>query len=181
MAINQPDLTGDLTGGVRGGVPGGTDTATTPTTPSILQPGTGSLPVIPAVALQTRWRPESFQDFHQRLADNPLQAAWSLNRAIQQAYQNTTTLEAMIATRQSGAATVTGSRTGIPTGLKTVRQVQGSIDRGATAHNFWVSVVIGTVPGTIDIYVWQPTAAGNNTPIACTTATTVRWIADGSI
>lgn len=181
MPINVPDITGDNTGGIRTGVPGGTNTASTPVTPPILQSTTPINAVPYTQALQTRWRPESFRDFHIQLKSNPVAASATMDFAIRQAYQNMTTLESMIAARQSGAATVTGSRTNIPTGLSSVRQVQGSIDNGSTAHNFWCSVVVSKLPGCIDIYVWQPTAAGNNTPIACTSAVVVRWVADGSI
>jgi len=181
MAINQPDLTGDLTGGTRSGVPGGVNTPATPTVPAILQPGPGSLPIPPAIALQTRWRPQPFTDFHLQMKTNPVGASAAMDFAIRQAYQNTTVLETMIASRQSGAATITGSKVGIPTGLTTVRQVQGSIDNGSTAHNFYCSVVLSKLPGCIDIYVWQPTAVNNVTPIACTSAVVVRWVADGSI
>lgn len=82
---------------------------------------------------------------------------------------------------QSGSLSVTGSKTGIPTGLSTVQQAVASIDNGATAHNFWVSCNPSTATtGAIDVYVWMPTNSTTNTPIAATSAVTVRWWATGS-
>jgi len=81
----------------------------------------------------------------------------------------------------SGHETVTGSDTGLATGLATVAQVIASIDNGATATNFWVTARVNPVNHSlIDLFVWQPTAAGNNTPVACTTAVVVRWWVTGS-
>lgn len=80
----------------------------------------------------------------------------------------------------SGNLSVTGSKTGIATGLTTVTNATASINNGATATNFWVTCRPSpTVTGGIDIYVWKPTAAGDNTPIAATTAVTVHWTASG--
>lgn len=178
MAIVQPDLTGTDVDvgpiGVRNGVPGGAKTVTQIAT-------SAAKPSAPQKVVQATYAPGSFLDFHMQLEANPAQASRALDQAIRFAYDNTATLQAMMACRQSGSALVTGSIKNIPTGLSQVAQVQGSIDNGATAHNFWVSVVKGSTPGAVDIYVWQPTAAGNNTPIACTTPVTVRWIADGSL
>lgn len=161
--------------GVIGGVPGGTDTS----------PGgaitTASSPGSPQQLLQQRWRPPSLLDFHTQLNSNPLQASRNLDAAVQRAFMNTYTLESMIASTQFGSATITGKTLAIPTGLTTIKQCTGSIDNGATAHNFWVSVVKSQTPGAIDIYVWKPTAAGDNTPIAATTAVLVRWSATGTL
>lgn len=173
MGVSQPDLTGDGTG-TKGGVPGGTATVTQ-TTAAVTSPNA------PQKQVQTTWRPESFVDFHHRLRTNPDQLSRALDQAIRQAHNGLAMLNSMIACRQSGSAKVTGSVKNIPTGLSSVRQVQASIDNGATAHNFWVSAVISQTPGAVDLYVWQPTAANNTTPIAATTAVTVRWIADGSL
>lgn len=173
--VNVPDLSGDPTDGTRSGVTGGAITPSTPAAVIAAQPNS------PQKQLQTRWRPPTMLDFHAQLSKNPQQASRALDSAIQRAYQNDSQLENMIAATQFGQATVTGSSLSIPTGLATVSQVTVSIDQGATAHNFWVSGVISQQPGCIDIYVWQPTAAGNNTPIACTTAVIVRWSARGSL
>jgi len=81
---------------------------------------------------------------------------------------------------QSGTTTLTGSKLGIPTGLATVTRVTASQDAGATATNFIVSARVSkSVQGAIDIYIWQPTAVGDTTPIAATTACTVHWWATG--
>jgi hypothetical protein len=120
-------------------------------------------------------------DFHTQLQRNPTQASRALDFNIQQAYKNDSQLENMIACTQFGQTVVTGSQLSIPTGLLTVTAVTATIDNGATAHNFWVSAVISQQPGCIDIYVWKPTAAGNTTPIACTSAVTVRWSVRGTL
>lgn len=183
MAVNVPDLTGGDDGGSRGGVSGGPPTSGVPTGPAPPAAVAAAQPNSPAKALQTRWRPESFLNIH-TLLTNPAtapQAARSLDRAIQQAYQNDSQLENMAACTQFGKTVVTGSQKGIPTGLSTVSQVTVSVDNGATAHNFWVSGVISQQPGCIDIYCWQPTAAGNNTPIATTGALTIRWSVRGTL
>jgi len=81
---------------------------------------------------------------------------------------------------QSGSLSVKGSKTGIATGLSTVSHAVASVDNGATASAYTVSCRPSpTVTGGIDIYVWQPTAAGNTTPTAATSAVTVHWWATG--
>lgn len=175
MPVNVPNLTGDPTEGSKRGVPAGAATPTSPVAVSAAQSNS------PQKQLQTRWRPPSFVDFHQQMTRNPLQASRELDSAIQRAYTNDSQLENMIAATQVGQVTVTGSSLSVSTGLASVTQVTVSIDNGATAHNFWVSGTISQQPGCVDIYVWQPTAAGSNVPIACTSAVTVRWIARGSL
>jgi hypothetical protein len=82
---------------------------------------------------------------------------------------------------QSGTTQVTGSKTGVVTGLSSVLRVTASLDTGATATNFTVSARPSTtVRGAVDLYVWKPTAAGDTTPIAATTVTTVHWWATGT-
>lgn len=177
MGVGVPDITGGEgdDGGSKSGIPGGPTTPTAPVAVQSAQPGS------PQKALQTRWRPESLLDFHRHLATNPTHASRTLDFAIQRAFQNDSQLENMIAATQVGQAVVTGSSLSISTGLASVSQVTASVDQGATAHNFWVSATPSQQPGCIDLYVWMPTNAGDNTPIACTTAVTVRWIARGSL
>lgn len=80
----------------------------------------------------------------------------------------------------AGQTTVTGSKTGVASGLATVQQVVVSIDNGPTATNFTVTGRVNpTDHSKIDIYVWQPTAAGNTTPIACTSPVSVHWWVTG--
>jgi len=81
----------------------------------------------------------------------------------------------------SGTETVTGSKTGILTGLTLVERVVSSIDNGATATNLTVtSRVNPLLKSAVDIFVWKPTSSGDNTPIAATTAVTVHWWATGT-
>ena len=184
MAIRVPDLTGGGDdGGSRSGVTGSPSTGGAPSGPAPPSAVAAAQPDSPQKSLQTRWRPESFLNFHD-LMTRPTtapQASRTLDRAIQQAYQNDSQLENMIACTQFGQTVVTGSQKSIPTGLLTVAQVTAVIDNGATAHNFWVSATISQQPGCVDLYVWMPTAAGNNTPIAATTAVTVRWSVRGTL
>lgn len=183
MAVNVPDLTGGEEDGSRGGVTGSPATGGIPSGPAPPAAVSAAQPNSPAKSLQTRWRPESFLNVH-ALLSNPAtapQASRTLDRAIQQAYQNDSQLENMIACTQFGKSVVTGKLLSIPTGLLTVAQVTAVIDNGATAHNFWVSATTSQQPGCIDIYVWMPTAAGNNTPIAATAAVTVRWSVRGAL
>lgn len=80
-----------------------------------------------------------------------------------------------------GTTSVKGSKTGIATGLSRVDHVTAVIDAGSTAVNEWLSVRPSpSLLGAIDIYVWKPTAAGDNTPVASTTSRTVRWLATGA-
>lgn len=80
-----------------------------------------------------------------------------------------------------GSTSVLGSKVGFASGLAQVTNVQASIDNGAVATNFTVSARPSiSVLGGIDIYVYQPTAVANTTPIAATTAVTVRWWAQGT-
>lgn len=81
----------------------------------------------------------------------------------------------------SGVTTVTGSKLSIPTGLATIAVVTASQNSGKTATNFTVSAnPSASIQGAIDIYVWQPTAAGNTTPTACTTAVPIHWWVTGT-
>lgn len=183
MAVNLPDLTGDNPpSGSKGGVPGGTTTTPGGLASVPASPIAASQPTSPKSLLQQTWRPGSFLGLHALLA-NPRtapQVSQAIDQAFTFAYQNTTSLQAQLASRQAGKAVVTGSQKAIPTGLSAVKNCSGSIDNGSTAHAFTVTVTPSAMPGAIDIFVWQPTAAGNTTPTAGTTAVTVRWIADGS-
>jgi hypothetical protein len=179
MAITSPDLCGNDAGVVppaRGGV-----SNRAPVTGLTSIASTAAQPGSPQKLLQTRWRPPSLLDFHTQILQNPEQASRDLDTSIQRAYANDSQLESMIACTQFGQTTVTGSSLSIPTGLTSVSQVTATIDQGATAHNFTISASPSQQPGCIDIYVWKPTAAGNNTPIACTTPVIVRWSVRGSL
>jgi hypothetical protein len=120
-------------------------------------------------------------DFARRLDSVPVEASRDLHEVIQLLARQLGVLQTQLAATQTGVSTITGSAIGVPTGLLTVKSVTAAIDNGSTAHNFWVSCTPSKVPGAVDLFVWQPTAAGNNTPVAGTTAVPVRWIATGSI
>lgn len=177
MPVSLPDLDNGpgTPPGSKGGVPAG------PVSPNAPVAVTNAQPSSPQKTLQTRWRPPSLLDFHRQMEISPREASRSLDTAIQQAYASSAQLESMLACRQVGQVIVTGSSKSIATGLATVKQVTASIDSGATAHNFTISATPSQQPGCIDIYIFQPTAAGNNTPIPCTTAVTVRWMATGTL
>lgn len=81
----------------------------------------------------------------------------------------------------TGAETVTGSKTGIASGLSSVSRVIASIDNGAVATNLTVTArVTPTDASKIDLYVWKPTAAGDTTPIAATSPVSVHWWVSGT-
>lgn len=113
--------------------------------------------------------------------DRAAQVSRSLDQAIKITYQTTTALQSIVAGRQVGTTSVLGSSLAVTTGLVLVTHVDGSINNGITPHNFTLSIFPSQTPGAIDIFVWMPTAAGNTTPIACTTRVTVNWTAQGSI
>lgn len=178
MPVSLPDLDnspGVTPAGNKGGVSVG---PVQPTAPSAI---IAAQPTSPQKALQTRWRPPSLLDFHRQMEISPREASRGLDQAMQQAYNNDSQLESMIACRQVGQVTVTGSSKSIPTGLATVKQVTASIDSGATAHNFTISATPSQQPGCIDLYIFQPTSSTVNTPIACVSAVLVRWAATGTL
>ena len=81
----------------------------------------------------------------------------------------------------TGHLTITGLKEGIQTRLTTVEQVVASIDNGPTATNATVTATVTPANHSqISIYVWQPTAMGDTTPIASTTPVIVRWWCSGS-
>jgi hypothetical protein len=81
----------------------------------------------------------------------------------------------------TGSITVTGSKLGIQTNLSAITQVVASIDNGSTATNFSVTSRVTPSNATqIDIFVWQPTSSGNNTPIASTSPVVVRYVVTGT-
>lgn len=84
-------------------------------------------------------------------------------------------------TALSGATNVTGSKLSVPTGLASITNVTGSLNTGATPHNFTLSITPSKSgpAGSIDIYVFQPTSASVNTPVPATTAQIVNWWATG--
>src|SRR6266496_2673206 len=82
----------------------------------------------------------------------------------------------------SGEIVITGSKLGIPTGLSLVSAVVVSLVAGTgAALNLWVSAGKSiTVRGGIDVYVFQPTSSGDNTPVPATGPVSIHWYATGT-
>lgn len=83
-----------------------------------------------------------------------------------------------------GTSTVTGSLTGIVTGLAVIEVAVVCIQSSA-AINEWVTYALNATPGQLDLYCWKPTTdngvgTANVTPIASTTARTVAWLCGGT-
>jgi|SRR5579859_5891454 len=134
--------------------------------------------------LQGGWVPTDFTNIHTRLLSKApgeaQQAAQDLHEAMRLITASVYTVQQNLNGIQGGGLFITGSKLGLATGLALVSSATVSIDNAAVATNKWVTVQFGSVPGTINIFVWQPTAAGDNTPIAATTQVAVRWIAIGT-
>ena len=80
----------------------------------------------------------------------------------------------------AGNEIITGSKFNIPTGLSKVNFVVASVSTGLTPNAYTLSAQPSAqVPGSINILVFQPTAAGNTTPTAATAAVLVHWVATG--
>jgi len=78
-----------------------------------------------------------------------------------------------------GETVVTGTAD-IATGLTTVVQAVACLEADPSLNAHLVSVADSGVGGNITLKVWKPTGAADCTPIASTTATSVRWIAVGT-
>lgn len=124
-----------------------------------------------------RFQPPSFQEFATELSSQPHEAGQHLDRAIQLAYQQIYALATD--SPVDGSTTVTGSSLAIMTGLSAVTNVVACID-SSTATNVIVTASLSSKAGCIDLRCWKPTAAGDTTPIAATSAVTVRWFARGT-
>lgn len=126
-----------------------------------------------------RFRPKVFSDPDLDLAMKTIyDQVYSLNDAALLAVDDIN--EDTDQSLASGVTTVTGSQNGIATGLTTVTNVTVSLDSGGSPLNEWVNGNPNSrQAGKIDIQVWKPTASNDNTPIASTTARTVRWFAFG--
>jgi hypothetical protein len=80
-----------------------------------------------------------------------------------------------------GSTSVTGATGGdINTGLATVLGVAASIGADISLNANEVSAALSATPGHITVKVWKPTATGDCTPIASTTATVINWVAVGT-
>ncbi|KKN30150.1 hypothetical protein LCGC14_0836930 [marine sediment metagenome] len=132
-----------------------------------------------------RWRPPVVTDFPD-WADERKRKSFiqQLDRALQIAFDNTSTIESNYIGKTPtvegklvnwGTAAIIGSGT-VATGLTTIESVSLTI-QGSTASDNALSY---TVSGeTLTIFVWQPTAAGDTTPIAETSSREIAWIVAG--
>ena len=133
-----------------------------------------------------RWRPPVVTDFpdwaDERKRKSFIQA---LDRALQIAFDNTATIESNYVGKTPtlegklvnwGTAAITGSGT-VVTGLTTIESVSLTIRGSAASDNVLTYTVSG---GTLSIFAWQPTAAGDTTPIAETVALDISWEARGA-
>ena len=132
-----------------------------------------------------RWRPPVVTDFD--WADKRARAHFiqQLDRALQIAFDNTSTIESNFIGKTPtvegklvnwGTASITGSGT-VATGLTSIESVSLTIRGSAASDNVLTYTVSG---GTLSIFAWQPTAAGDTTPIAETVALDISWEARGA-
>lgn len=123
-----------------------------------------------------KWYPPNFPE-NQELS-NSFKVAFDTIYGVQQQSVRGATGGMAVA---SGITTVTGAGNGIATGLSGVSNVVAGIG-GNSAINEWVTArATPNARGKIDLFVWKPTAAGDNTPVASTTARQVSWIAFGTL
>ncbi len=86
------------------------------------------------------------------------------------------------ATNSNVAFVQNGQLLGIPTGLSSVTQVVATPDAGnGVPLNITVTAQPSkTTPGTIDIFIFQPTSNVDNTPVLATgTAYSIHWSVTG--
>ncbi len=133
-----------------------------------------------------RWRPPVVTDFPD-WADERKRKSFiqELDRALQTAFDNTSTIESNFIGKTPtlegklvnwGTVAITGSGT-VATGLTTIESVSLTIRGSAASNNALTYTVSGE---TLTIFVWQPTAAGDTTPIAETVELTIAWEARGA-
>ena len=132
-----------------------------------------------------RWRPTVMTEFDMSDEQGRAHFLKELDLALRIAYSNTATVQAdYIAKTPSaeskkvnwGTASITGSGT-VATELTTIESVSLTIQGSAASDNVLTYTVSG---GTLTIFVWQPTAAGDTTPIAETVSLTIAWEARGA-
>ena len=133
-----------------------------------------------------RWRPPVVTDFPD-WADERKRKSFikELDFALRAIFDNTATIESNFIGKTPtlegklvnwGTAAITGSGT-VATGLTTIESVSLTIQGSAASDNALTYTVSG---GTLTVFVWQPTAAGDTTPIAETAERTVSWEAKGA-
>ena len=124
---------------------------------------------------QRRWRPGSLEHIDKEL-DLGMRVIFDALATLENKGLSSPTSGFQIVT---GTTTVTGSVLGIVTGLSSVARVIASIESG-DAVNEWVTArQTPDTDGSIDLFVWKPTASGDNTPIASTTAREIPWVSFG--
>ena len=133
-----------------------------------------------------RWRPPVVTDFPD-WADERKRKSFikELDFALRAIFDNTATIESNFIGKTPtlegklvnwGTVSITGSGT-VATGLTTIESVSLTIRGSAASNNALTYTVSG---GTLTIFVWQPTAAGDTTPIAETVELTIAWEARGA-
>ncbi len=133
-----------------------------------------------------RWRPPVVTDFPD-WADERKRKSFikELDFALRAIFDNTATIESNYIGKTPtaegklvnwGTAAITGSGT-VATGLTTIESVSLLVQGSAASDNTLTYTVSG---GTLTIFLWQPTAAGDTTPIAETVERTVSWEARGA-
>jgi hypothetical protein len=114
--------------------------------------------------------------------DRDLKTIYSSHSRLDNTVVKSTTFGGQFSLASGVVAVANGAKTAFATGLDNITAVVVSLDGGqGVALNLWVTAnpAKGT-PGGIDIFVWKPTAAGNNTPTQATGTFNVHWIACGS-
>lgn len=137
------------------------------------------------------WRPPSFlnifgSDPKRKLTDNERDGYKELDLAIKISYENDYLIanDYLASTNTglrlaSGTSTFVGSITEVNTQLNTVVYVVATV-RSNVASNRYVTYDLSTTAGRISLFAWQPTAAGDTTPIAATASVIVGWMAFGT-
>ena len=133
-----------------------------------------------------RWRPPVVTDFPD-WADERKRKSFikELDFALRAIFDNTATIESNFIGKTPtlegklvnwGTVAITGSGT-VATGLTTIESVSLTIRGSAASNNALTYTVSGE---TLTIFVWQPTAAGDTTPIVETVELTIAWEARGA-
>ena len=133
-----------------------------------------------------RWRPPVVTDFPDWANERKRKSfIKELDFALRAIFDNTATIESNFIGKTPtlegklvnwGTAAITGSGT-VATDLTTIESVSLLVQGSTASDNILSYTASG---GTLTIFVWQPTAAGDTTPIAETVAITVAWEARGA-
>ena len=138
------------------------------------------------------FRATSFNYLHQPHSEHDMRA--NLDRDLKVAYSQLQTADVTVVKAptfggsfalQGGQVSVSnGALTGFDTGLTSITSVVVSLNGGqGVPLNLWTTANPSkgvNQAGRIDVFVWQPTSSGNNTPILASGTFLVFWIAIGS-